>query len=182
MLAQTGGRKSPSANYSSTASPLSLSTSLSPCKPNLKEEPPKPTVCAVNTSNEPATPPKQPGAATSPSTPTTASSPPNVEADWNDALRHLTAAQDNYERQTARAVALADNDRARTSALATNFPAQPLYLLETGKVQNEVELPISGCLGIIGPPDGTCLVEASVRAEHCPQTGSSGVGVSASMH
>ncbi len=47
----------------------------------------------------------------------------NLEADWNEALRGLTGAQDDYERSHARAVALSDGDRARVAALATDFPA-----------------------------------------------------------
>jgi DNA invertase Pin-like site-specific DNA recombinase len=46
----------------------------------------------------------------------------NLEADWNNALRALNSAQEDYERQSARAVPLADDDRARISALATDFP------------------------------------------------------------
>lgn len=47
----------------------------------------------------------------------------NLEADWNEALRCLTAAQEEYERQSARATPLADTDRARIAALASDFPA-----------------------------------------------------------
>lgn len=47
----------------------------------------------------------------------------NLEADWNEALRGLTTAQEDYERQHARAVALSDADRARVAALAADFPA-----------------------------------------------------------
>ena len=47
----------------------------------------------------------------------------NLEADWNDALRALTAAQDDYERQTARAATLTDTDKTRIARLATDFPA-----------------------------------------------------------
>jgi hypothetical protein len=47
----------------------------------------------------------------------------NLEADWNESLRALAAAQDEYERQTARATPLADGDKARIAALATDFPA-----------------------------------------------------------
>jgi DNA invertase Pin-like site-specific DNA recombinase len=46
----------------------------------------------------------------------------NLEADWNDALRALTAAHEDYERQHARAVGLTDGDRSRIAALATDFP------------------------------------------------------------
>lgn len=46
----------------------------------------------------------------------------NLEADWNDALRTLTAAQQDYERQTARAVPLATADKQRIAALAGDFP------------------------------------------------------------
>ena len=47
----------------------------------------------------------------------------NLEADWNQSLRALAAAQDEYQRQTARATPLADTDRVRIAALATDFPA-----------------------------------------------------------
>lgn len=47
----------------------------------------------------------------------------NLEADWNEALRALTTAQEEYERQSARATPLADTDRARIAALASDFPA-----------------------------------------------------------
>src|SRR5215212_1115365 len=46
----------------------------------------------------------------------------NLEADWNEALRTLTAAQEDYERQTAHATPLSDTDKARIAALATDFP------------------------------------------------------------
>jgi DNA invertase Pin-like site-specific DNA recombinase len=46
----------------------------------------------------------------------------NLEADWNDALRALTAAQEHYERQT-RATAVTEIDKARIAALASDFPA-----------------------------------------------------------
>ena len=47
----------------------------------------------------------------------------NLEADWNDALRALTQAQDDYERQTAKAEPLGGHDKARIAALASDFPA-----------------------------------------------------------
>jgi len=47
----------------------------------------------------------------------------NLEADWNESLRGLAAAQDEYERQSARAKPLADSDKARIASLASNFPA-----------------------------------------------------------
>jgi len=46
----------------------------------------------------------------------------NLEADWNEALRHLSRTQQDYERQTAQAVPLDEADRARVVALATDFP------------------------------------------------------------
>jgi DNA invertase Pin-like site-specific DNA recombinase len=46
----------------------------------------------------------------------------NLEADWNESLRALAAAQDEYERQAAHATPLADNDKARIAALARDFP------------------------------------------------------------
>ena len=47
----------------------------------------------------------------------------NLEADWNDALRGLNQAQEDYERQSARAVPLSDQDKARIAGLASDFPA-----------------------------------------------------------
>jgi DNA invertase Pin-like site-specific DNA recombinase len=47
----------------------------------------------------------------------------SLEADWNDALRAFTQAQEDYERQSARAQPLGDKDKARIAALATDFPA-----------------------------------------------------------
>jgi DNA invertase Pin-like site-specific DNA recombinase len=47
----------------------------------------------------------------------------NLEADWNEALRALTTAHENYERQHAQASTLTDDDRTRVAALATDFPA-----------------------------------------------------------
>lgn len=47
-----------------------------------------------------------------------------LEADWNDALRALQAAQDEYDRQTAAANAALDHQRkAQIRQLATDFPA-----------------------------------------------------------
>jgi DNA invertase Pin-like site-specific DNA recombinase len=46
-----------------------------------------------------------------------------LEADWNDALRTLQAAQDQYERQTAAAkAALTEQHKKRISQLASDFP------------------------------------------------------------
>lgn len=48
----------------------------------------------------------------------------SLEADWNDALRTLHDAQDEYERVTAAAkVALDDEHKERVRALAVDFPA-----------------------------------------------------------
>ena len=47
----------------------------------------------------------------------------SLEADWNDALRALQAAQDDYDNAAAAAAGLTDADRARIRALATDFPA-----------------------------------------------------------
>ena len=47
----------------------------------------------------------------------------NLEADWNDALRGLNQAQEDYERQSARAVPLGDQDKVRIAGLASDFPA-----------------------------------------------------------
>jgi DNA invertase Pin-like site-specific DNA recombinase len=46
-----------------------------------------------------------------------------LEADWNDALRQLTAAAEQYERRSAAASALTDGDHAKIAALAADFPA-----------------------------------------------------------
>jgi DNA invertase Pin-like site-specific DNA recombinase len=47
-----------------------------------------------------------------------------LEADWNDALRALQAAQNEYERQTAAAnAALTEQHKQRIRQLATDFPA-----------------------------------------------------------
>jgi hypothetical protein len=47
----------------------------------------------------------------------------NLEADWNEALRTLTAAHEDYERQSARAAPLDTAGKARIAALASDFPA-----------------------------------------------------------
>jgi DNA invertase Pin-like site-specific DNA recombinase len=47
----------------------------------------------------------------------------NLEADWNDALRALSDAQEEYERKSAQALPLGEHDKARISALASDFPA-----------------------------------------------------------
>ena len=47
----------------------------------------------------------------------------SLEADWNDALRALQAAQDDYDHATAAAAALTGDDKARIRALAADFPA-----------------------------------------------------------
>ena len=46
-----------------------------------------------------------------------------LEADWNDALRQLSAATEYYERRSAAARALSDSDRVKIKALAADFPA-----------------------------------------------------------
>jgi DNA invertase Pin-like site-specific DNA recombinase len=46
-----------------------------------------------------------------------------LEADWNQALRALQAAQDDYDNATAATVALTEGDKARIRALAADFPA-----------------------------------------------------------
>jgi DNA invertase Pin-like site-specific DNA recombinase len=46
-----------------------------------------------------------------------------LEADWNDALRHLRDAQDDCDRATQAATALSDEHKAKIRALAANFPA-----------------------------------------------------------
>jgi hypothetical protein len=47
-----------------------------------------------------------------------------LEADWNDALRQLQAAQDDYQRaSTAAQAALTDQHKAHIRALAADFPA-----------------------------------------------------------
>lgn len=47
----------------------------------------------------------------------------NLEADWNETLRTLTNAEDDYQRHTAQAATLAGHDRDRIAALASDFPA-----------------------------------------------------------
>lgn len=47
----------------------------------------------------------------------------NLEADWNQALRALGAAQEEYERQSAKPTPLSGADKARIAALASDFPA-----------------------------------------------------------
>jgi DNA invertase Pin-like site-specific DNA recombinase len=47
----------------------------------------------------------------------------NLEADWNEALRTLTAAHEDYDRQAARATPLDAASKARITALASDFPA-----------------------------------------------------------
>jgi DNA invertase Pin-like site-specific DNA recombinase len=46
----------------------------------------------------------------------------SLEADWNDALRQLQAAQDDYQRAATAATALSDEHKARIRALAADFP------------------------------------------------------------
>jgi Recombinase/Recombinase zinc beta ribbon domain len=46
-----------------------------------------------------------------------------LEADWNEALRALQAAQDDYDNAAAGTAALTKEDKARIRALATDFPA-----------------------------------------------------------
>jgi hypothetical protein len=46
-----------------------------------------------------------------------------LEADWNDALRAVQTATDDYQKATATpAAALTDEHKARIRALATDFP------------------------------------------------------------
>jgi len=47
----------------------------------------------------------------------------SLEADWNEALRALQAARDDYDNAAAAAAALTDRDKARIRALAGDFPA-----------------------------------------------------------
>ena len=48
----------------------------------------------------------------------------SLEADWNDALRGLRTAQDDYDKATAAAMtALTEKDKTRIRALAADFPA-----------------------------------------------------------
>jgi DNA invertase Pin-like site-specific DNA recombinase len=46
-----------------------------------------------------------------------------LEADWNEALRALQTAQDDYQNTTASTAILAEHDKARIRALAADFPA-----------------------------------------------------------
>lgn len=47
----------------------------------------------------------------------------SLEADWNDTLRRLQAAQEDYERAKATATVLSDEHQVRIRALAADFPA-----------------------------------------------------------
>jgi hypothetical protein len=47
----------------------------------------------------------------------------SLEADWNQALREHTRAQEDYERHTAQTTTLNAEQRAKVLALATDFPA-----------------------------------------------------------
>jgi DNA invertase Pin-like site-specific DNA recombinase len=47
----------------------------------------------------------------------------SLEADWNQALRALQAARDDYDNAAATAAALTEHDKTRIRALATDFPA-----------------------------------------------------------
>jgi DNA invertase Pin-like site-specific DNA recombinase len=47
----------------------------------------------------------------------------SLEADWNEALRALQAAQDDYGNAGSGAAALTEHDKARIRALAADFPA-----------------------------------------------------------
>ena len=47
----------------------------------------------------------------------------SLEADWNDALRALQAAQDDYDNAAAGIGALSEADKTRIRALAADFPA-----------------------------------------------------------
>jgi DNA invertase Pin-like site-specific DNA recombinase/DNA-binding transcriptional regulator YiaG len=47
----------------------------------------------------------------------------NLEADWNDALRQLQTAQDDYDRAAASAGALSEEHKTRIRGLAADFPA-----------------------------------------------------------
>jgi DNA invertase Pin-like site-specific DNA recombinase len=47
----------------------------------------------------------------------------SLEADWNDVLRELQAAQDDYQRAATAATALNDEHKTRIRALAGDFPA-----------------------------------------------------------
>lgn len=47
----------------------------------------------------------------------------SLEADWNDALRQLHTAQDDYQRAATAATALSDENKNRIRSLAADFPA-----------------------------------------------------------
>jgi DNA invertase Pin-like site-specific DNA recombinase len=47
----------------------------------------------------------------------------SLEADWNEALRALQAARDDYDNASSGAAALSEDDKARIRALAADFPA-----------------------------------------------------------
>ena len=83
-------------------SPPSPSRSPSPSKPNWKPAPPKPTPAPPAMSNAPGTAPtaRRRYLAVDPDNRLVADT---LEADWNDALRALQAAQDDYDHATAAA-------------------------------------------------------------------------------
>ena len=84
--------------------------------------PRKPTGCAASRSSGPVMKPSWPSGAISTSTPTTVLVAATLEAEWNNKLRALDAAQDDYERQRASDTLLDEEKRQRILALATDFP------------------------------------------------------------
>ena len=84
----------------------------------------KPTGSVTATSNVPDTTPTSPAAATSASIdPDNRLVADTLEADWNDALRQLRAAQDDCDRAAQAATAVTDEQKTKIRALANNFPA-----------------------------------------------------------
>ena len=112
-----------SGNCCSTPSPRSRSTSRSPSKPSSKPAPDEADQLRrshVERARQHAELARRRYLAVDPDNRLVADT---LEADWNDTLRALQAAQDEYDRQTAAANALLDEHRkAQIRQLATDFP------------------------------------------------------------
>ena len=113
-----------SGNCCSTPSPRSRSRSRSPCRPNCEaraEHADQLRRHNVERARHRADLARRRYLAVDPGNRLVADS---LEADWNDALRAVQAAQDEYEKATAAAaVTLTDEHKARIHALASDFPA-----------------------------------------------------------
>ena len=112
-----------SPHSSSTRSHLSPWRSPSRSRQRSTAEPMKPTGSVTATSNVPDTTPTSPAAATSAVDPDNRLVADTLEADWNDALRQLRAAQDDCDRAAQAATAVTDEQKTKIRALANNFPA-----------------------------------------------------------